>query len=360
MNKIGERIKEFRINCGLTQQELAYRLGVAAQSVSKWERGVTMPDITLIVPLAKIFGVTSDELLGMAKTEADKQKAEYDRLYDLVHTADQYETASRAMLDYPDEMKYLRWKADCIYMRAYDEYTTQENFLDEIENACNLYKLVFENANGELRNEALASIVMSLAVLKRNEEAKKYALMYPETPVIDRDTLLGYVLTGDEKLKHSQNMILKHLDALISVMTNIRDKIDPNKNELKYLLCAADIINTFFPTGDYNILYDQMMIISIYKAIIYQYEDKEKALTALKNARKYAARFDSLFMGNPARVKFNSPFLSLLEFDSQELVTYGPREENKRIDIFRSWLDGACFDTLREYEGFVQLYNSER
>lgn len=259
MKNIGERIKECRISGNMTQQELANRLGVAAQSVSKWERGITMPDITLIVPLSKIFGITTDELLGMNKPEADKQKAEYDRLYETVHSTEQYESACNAVLDYPNEMKYLHWKADCLYMRAYDEYTTQEKFLDEIETSFNIYKQVFDNSEGKLRNDALVSIVSALAVLGRNGEAKKYAMMYPETPGIDRDSLIGYALTGDEKLKRLQKMMLKHIDALISIMINIKDPNDPNKQELKYLRCAEDVINTFFPTGDYNVFYDQMM-----------------------------------------------------------------------------------------------------
>lgn len=357
MNNIGKRIKELRKKKDLTQEKLADMLGITHKAVSKWECGMTIPDISMIVPLARLLNVSTDELLGMTKIESDKQKAEFDRLYNTVHSSAQYEIAFKAVKEYPNEIKYLRWKADCIYMRAYDEYSTQEVFLNEIENAYKIYKLVFENSDGELQNEVLAQIVTALAVLKRNEESKKYAMMYPKPPTIDRDTLLGYALTGDEKLKHSQNMILKHLDALIFILTNIRDMNDPNKQELKYLICAENIINTFFPLRDYNRFYDEMMLISIYKAIIYQYEDKEKALKSLTDAKKYAVCFDKLFMGKPSKVKYNTPYMDKLAFDTKELVIEGPPEENMRIDIFRSWLDGNCFDTLREYTGFKSLYN---
>ncbi|MBR6515167.1 MAG: helix-turn-helix transcriptional regulator [Clostridia bacterium] len=357
MNNIGKRIKELRKKKDMTQEKLADMLGITYKAVSKWECGMTTPDISLIVPLARLLEVSTDDLLGMPKIELDKQKAEFDRLYNAVHSSAQYEIACKAVNEYPNEIKYLRWKADCIYMRAYDDYSTQEVFLNEIENAYKIYKFVFENTDGELQNDVLTGIVMTLAVLKRNEEAKKYALMYPKTQTIDRDTLLGYALNGEEKLEHSQKMILKHLDALISIMTNIRDKNDPNKQELKYLTCSENIINIFFPAGDYNRYYDEMMLISIYKAIIYQYEDKEKALESLINAKKYAECFDRLFITNPSKVKYDTPYLDQLEFDAQELVIIGQREENKRIDIFKSWLDGACFDILREYAGYNDLYN---
>ncbi len=58
-------IAELRKNKGISQQELATVLGVAYQTVSKWETNVTFPDITLLPQLAQYFDVTVDELLGL-------------------------------------------------------------------------------------------------------------------------------------------------------------------------------------------------------------------------------------------------------------------------------------------------------
>ena len=63
---IGEKINELRKKSNMTQEMLADALGVTAQAVSKWERGVTNPDLFLIPSLAEVFGVTSDELLGLS------------------------------------------------------------------------------------------------------------------------------------------------------------------------------------------------------------------------------------------------------------------------------------------------------
>ncbi len=59
---IGAKIKEFRLKKGMTQRELAERLNISMQAVSKWERGGT-PDIFMIIPLAKILDVTPNQLL---------------------------------------------------------------------------------------------------------------------------------------------------------------------------------------------------------------------------------------------------------------------------------------------------------
>lgn len=60
----GDRISFLRKLKGLTQAQLAEKLGISAQAVSKWESGLSCPDIMMLVPLADIFGVSTDMLLG--------------------------------------------------------------------------------------------------------------------------------------------------------------------------------------------------------------------------------------------------------------------------------------------------------
>lgn len=61
---LGKRIMENRKKLGLTQDQLAEKLGVTAQAVSKWENDLSCPDITMLPKLAEIFGTTTDILLG--------------------------------------------------------------------------------------------------------------------------------------------------------------------------------------------------------------------------------------------------------------------------------------------------------
>lgn len=60
---IGESIRYHRKRLNLTQAELAQRLNVTAQAVSRWENDTGLPDITMAVPLARALGTTTDELL---------------------------------------------------------------------------------------------------------------------------------------------------------------------------------------------------------------------------------------------------------------------------------------------------------
>lgn len=60
---IGSRISKLRKGKNMTQEELASLMGVSSQAVSKWENDVSCPDISLLPQLAKVLGVTTDELL---------------------------------------------------------------------------------------------------------------------------------------------------------------------------------------------------------------------------------------------------------------------------------------------------------
>lgn len=72
--KMGKFIFEMRKANGFTQKDLAEKLGVTDKAVSKWERGISCPDIALLVPLAKLLGVSASELLGGEKSTSPIQE----------------------------------------------------------------------------------------------------------------------------------------------------------------------------------------------------------------------------------------------------------------------------------------------
>ena len=69
---LAENLRELRLGKGMTQEELAEALHVTSQSVSKWERGETYPDITLLPGLANLFGTSLDALVGMDKMRGEE------------------------------------------------------------------------------------------------------------------------------------------------------------------------------------------------------------------------------------------------------------------------------------------------
>ena len=69
---IGERIYNLRTKADMSQGDLAEKLNVSRQSVSKWENNNSTPDIEKLVLLASVFGITVDELVKDTTTEASK------------------------------------------------------------------------------------------------------------------------------------------------------------------------------------------------------------------------------------------------------------------------------------------------
>lgn len=65
---IADKIKFLREKQGLTQAELARRLGITRSSVNAWELGFSAPSTTYIIELAKTFSVSTDYLLGVKST----------------------------------------------------------------------------------------------------------------------------------------------------------------------------------------------------------------------------------------------------------------------------------------------------
>ena len=110
---IGANIKRLRMKENITQEQLSIAMNVTCAAVSKWERGETYPDITLLQPLAYFFGVTLDELMGYDQEKIQAQIYEIIALY-RKHWDDETgrEIIVKAYRDYPNDywiMHYYMW-----------------------------------------------------------------------------------------------------------------------------------------------------------------------------------------------------------------------------------------------------------
>ena len=112
---IGANIKRLRMAKNLTQEQLAEAMHITCAAVSKWERGDTFPDITMLQPLAYYFDVTLDELMGYNREKIQKSIDDIIELYKKYKNSDNtkaYEIISKAYHDYPNNyliMHYYMW-----------------------------------------------------------------------------------------------------------------------------------------------------------------------------------------------------------------------------------------------------------
>lgn len=120
---IGRNIADLRKSNGLTQEQLAEILGVSTQTISKWENGLTMPDIMLLPVIAECFDITVDELYSGKKPNEKRNPVDYDdipeRLYDNIIELTQrgwcdtfdgkdIETEKKRMKDYLAENRQVK------------------------------------------------------------------------------------------------------------------------------------------------------------------------------------------------------------------------------------------------------------
>lgn len=71
---LSDNLKNCRQKCGYTQEEVAEQLHIVRQTLSKWEKGVSVPDADMLVKLAKLYEVDVNELLGTMVQEIESQE----------------------------------------------------------------------------------------------------------------------------------------------------------------------------------------------------------------------------------------------------------------------------------------------
>lgn len=102
-SKMSQFISELRKEKKLTQKELAEQLGVTDKAVSKWERGLGCPDISLLSKLSRILGVTTSELLNGEKAEPSIPEVDA-----IVETTLQYaDTTTKSIIAKSSRWKYI-------------------------------------------------------------------------------------------------------------------------------------------------------------------------------------------------------------------------------------------------------------
>lgn len=109
--RIGENIKRLRLEKGVTQEQLSEILGVSSVAVSKWERGETMPDISLLPKIAFYFQTTIDELLNYDACSVELEITEFIRKH--TEAAEAYqnylclELSREAYRKYPNDYRVM-------------------------------------------------------------------------------------------------------------------------------------------------------------------------------------------------------------------------------------------------------------
>jgi len=355
MNSIGQRIKDLRKQNDLTQEKLADFLGVTYQSVSKWETGITMPDLGMIVPLARVLHVSADELLGMKPVEQDERKAyfdsEYFQFWKKDHEED-LEIARQAVAEYPDDYRYLYWLASDEWYVGYDvKYMGTDTEKKLIADAIRHCEMILENCEDtELRNHAIHSLVISHKYTNRYDEAKKYAEMYPDDPESSRDDVLLLCLRGEELEKQRKKIIRKSLMKLCNAISNLWEYADIPFEEA--MDAEEKVIKAVITDGNYQHFHITLSLLSLERAkIAMQNGNVDRAVKALSDAKKHAEAFDK--MDEIGIEQYTCPVLSGYTEDHRD----NRKEDGNMTDYTKRYAEQSIFDPIRGRADFKAIFD---
>ncbi len=348
MDYIGLRIKALRKKKDLTQEKLAEYLDVSFQAVSKWETGVASPDLSLIVPLARLLGCSTDELFGLIDSVEDPRQEELRALYaETQQTGDlkkRYEIANIAVKEYPGNFAFLHWlgEAEWMYAVAFCRQDSDEKKA-HLEKAIEHLKRVIEDCDStEIKNNAIHSIVLPLVWCGRRDEAAEYAKQHP-----DPGFLLLQCLRGDEWEIHRQKLIDQHLMHLIMAL-------EWGHYSLKSLKAVETVIKVIIDDENYLFYHDKLMHNYTWQALGLTREERyDEAIDVLQRSYYHAVQYEQeREKATEAPIPYTCEIFNRLSYDEKDILRTGT---STLMEDFKEYLNFREFDVLREREDFRAL-----
>ncbi len=339
----GETIKDLRRNANMTQEKLAEILEVSPQAVSRWETDLSRPDISMLPPLANLFSVTVDHLLGMEDYQKNLRKEGYEAAFKDYWKHDDkeenYRIAKKAVAEYPSNMEWLEWLAsDEYYLSFLKDRKEAEKFLDL---SVKHYKTVLENTSDrDLKDQALSGLVRALTEKGDRAKAREYA--ENEADEEKRDELLWICLAGKEKKALGQKLAHRKLGELLMYLNTMKSMERCDAVDL--------ILKALFPDGNYQNYHNILEYNEIDRARLFCKEGKAtEALEALGRARMHAEETDKWC--RKKKWGFTAPL-----FDMVGGTKIPTETEKTDLDEFAECLrNNACFDIIRKKKEFQKL-----
>jgi Predicted transcriptional regulators len=317
---LSENIKRLRRNSDITQDKLAEYLCVSPQTVSKWERAETYPDIEMLPALANFFNVTVDELIGNDKikteSEIDHIIAEIKEKARLGNEEKALEMSRNSYKKYPYSYKMMSRYANDLCL--YSDKEAWETSKDEVRRIANL--ILDECSDDQLRYNAIG---MLGSVAKDEKELKDVCRRIPDGFDFTQELWLEgvYKINTPEGVKLRQkNMLelmwwfLEKVDELCGYDFNLQNGPKPDA-DVKIGVCKMKhtIFSTIFNDGDYieyawNMAYCSYMLAEAYL----EKGDINNAVDAVERTADYTL----LYRQMPTKFKHTSYLVNALEFNA--------------------------------------------
>jgi len=324
---IGEILRDRRKANGLTQEQVAEALNVSFQSVSRWENGLSYPDITLVPTIARLFDVSTDTLFDMDTTERERTRERYEQQYKEHRKSGNIsacrDTMQEALEQFPRDHHIMMNLAETLHLFEGGSAAERADYADgqyavRIRTLC---ERVLEDCKKEQeRLRATVLLCKHYAASGNTNEAVQLA-----NGVADfehcREVLFGEILTGDEKRHQLQETMLGAVDYVATTLVNMAFRKDYGMTDvltlderIAYVNTANELYALLIPDENYQFFHrivgwNHRRLCELYLLK----GDVDAAFEELLKAEQHATAFDTLTDHH-----YTATFVNTLVYDPDE------------------------------------------
>ena len=256
---IGDVIRKYRKQAGITQEEMARRLGVTTPAVNKWEKNNTQPDITLLAPIARLLGITTDTLLSYRESLSPEEIAAFvkklDQDLETREYGEVFADVKKMLEEYPN-CDQLIWQAAVILQarRNLNHVPDKEKYDDMIYG---WLERCLQSEDGNIRKEAAGSLFYAYLQRGEYEKAQSYlSYLAVDSPERKRKEAVIFSKTGkkQEAYRAYEELLFTNYQFISLVLNDLRILyMEDGNHEMAWKL--VDVQNQaarVFEMGRYN------------------------------------------------------------------------------------------------------------
>ena len=340
--EIGNVIKRYRKDAGLTQEQMANRLGVTTPAVSKWENGNSKPDIELLTPIARLLNISLDTLLSFHENLSDVEIEEIIKKMDKMFSEEGYERtyewALEILKEYPNCNKLIWQVAVMLDVRRMTDECKEPEKYDEEINAW--YEMVLHDENEEVQYHAADSL-FGFYLRKKNYPQAEKCLSYFSDHDPMKNIYRGRLYQEQGKIKEAyetyENVIFSAYNTFnfaLSMMAGLALKED-DIAYAKFLSEKMRLLSHTLDMGKYNEYSPMLNIVCAEKNIEGTYHVVKMLLENVDTMNDF--RKSQLYKHKKFRDVDNSMF------------------DTVKVKLLERFRDEEDFDYMKGYEPWEKL-----
>ena len=367
---IGIQIKKLRTEREMTQEQLADYLGVTSQAISQWECEKSLPDITQIPTLARIFDVTADILLDMdAEREAGEVEEFLQAFRELSRKQEwekQFKLASDMHQKYPSNFYVMDKYMEVLYMEILDG---KEVYREEMYRLCE--QIVRDCHIQSLRYRTYGILALLHAQDGNMQKAKEYARQFPEGYYQVQDEILEtvyrtryHVTKSDEDLQKLEKICRENLEhfasdffsSLYSSLFTLKKQypIQQKMEVLQKCLCFLDLM--YDDNIDGWVARDKGMVLCDMAYLSFEQGLNEQGVRYMREGLKYRKHSQEQYCQNAKITRTCLLFEGVTEDLSEQIVGWDEDIVTWELNHLKRWegkreLPEEFYEICREYEG---------